>query len=455
MLAGRLQQSRLASAGVDALSEQARRIASELDAWSELPAGFHGLDPVEPSENRAAHCYSKLVTALQRRELDEAKAWSKELRWCLFRLADLHRWLNLLYENTLTALDFQAKCSKHFSERDQLYASTAYDPNSSLSRFAGGSTILYGEHNLYEVERQAESFFGLAGKELLGARENTPLEAAYAMPPRLRATFLFVHAELPPKARTALARAATNAFDRSCLENQLFRLSMAGALDPAIAAVKQLFRVKRDAGASELLDVLFYRGAGYFCGLEWGDRFDARLIESARGLGRVGRRMLERAQAQTLRRYDPKAYVGGTLTLRSALDTRAFDCIRATDMIGAIYRNAGGVGFVELRECRGGHSHTVAGRLEADGSVFSVDGLAPGKSGNRIWPKSYFRSRTEHAVEVHARGLDTSVWMAGYIVQGDSAGMRIDATLPYLSGGRTAREQKVFAGPYPARTPKK
>ena len=391
-----------------------------------------------------------LAAAMRAGALEDVRIWALELRWSLFHLADLHRWLSLLYGNMLAALDFQAKCRQHFVAADRLYEmKEAYDPAASLSRFAAGSLLLYGERNLYEVERQAEALFGLAGREHIAARNDVLVPAAFAMPTNLRAEFLALYSALPPRGREALEAAATSVYSRSGLENQLFRLSRANVMSQALEVLQRLFDRRPDAGASGLLDSLFYRGGGFFCGLEWADRFDPRLFDVAAGIGREPRRMLQMAQALTHRRYDPKAYIGGTLTLRSALDTRAFDCIRATDMIGAIYRNAGGTGFVELRECRGGHSHTVAGLMGDDGRVFTVDGLEPGSRGNKIWPNSYFRSPREFAVEVHARGLDTSIWMSGYIVRGEFAGLRVDADLPHLPSAAPPGQKTVFGGPYP------
>jgi hypothetical protein len=46
--------------------------------------------------------------------------------------------------------------------------------------------------------------------------------------------------------------------------------------------------------------------------------------------------------------YDPANY-GVTFTLRDALEQKKLDCVRATDMIGAIFRNAGRTRFGNVR----------------------------------------------------------------------------------------------------------
>ena len=203
----------------------------------------------------------------------------------------------------------------------------------------------------------------------------------------------------------------------------------------------------------QLLDVLSYRGGGFFSGLEWGDRYRPELLAAAEKQRGDDRKVLRAAQTFTFRSYDPSRYRGGTLTLRSALETGSFDCIRGTDMIGAIFRNAGRTGFVELRECRGQPaSHTTAGQVESwspGAAVFAVDGLLPPNETGRRYPDSWFRAKREYCVELYARGLDTSLWAGAYMIAGPSAGLRVDAALPYLPGRGTHSEQKAFAGPYP------
>lgn len=451
-LQNRLRRCSRASAPVFELSSNASRLAAEIAAWAVVPPGFHEIGTDAPSGSRPALCLVKLNEALRSADLDAAKSWSAELAAACFHVADLHRWLELLDTNMLMALEFQSKCRGLFAGTAKQYRNTTYDMQSSLGRYPAGSLILHGERNYYEVERQAENIFGLCGEIAISREDRADAPAAYAMPPELRPAFRRLRASLSPHNQQVWDRAAGAPYERSYLENILFRMRAANALDAVAAALHRLDRRRPKATSAELLDVVFYRAGGFFSGLEWADRFDPRLTHAARRLTGDDQRLLVGAWKFTHARFDKKGYLGGTLTLRSALDTGSFDCIRATDMIGAIYRNAGGTGFCELRECRGGPSHTVAGILCGSGNghtVFSVDGLLPNHRGTRTWPNSYFRSTREYCVEVYCRGLDTSLWSGGYIVCGPHAGTRMQAAIPYLPGRETATEQKVFGGPYP------
>lgn len=451
-LENRLHRSQRTSAPIFELSSLTKQLALEVASWSGLSRGLPSIATADPAGSRPAYCLSELNKAFRSADLQAAKTWSAELAAACFHLADLHRWLELLDANMLAALDFQAKCRGLFTGTAKHYEKETYDSGSSLGRYPGGSLILYGERNYYEIERQAENLFGFSRENPVSRTVATDLPAAYWMPPSLRESFRLLRDALAARHQPAWDRAASSPYERSCLENMLFRLSTSGALDAAATALRRMGRQRRQATSSDLLDVIFYRGGGFFCGLEWADRFEPRLMDATRRMTGDRQNLLASAYAFTNAKFDVKNYVGGTLTLRSALDTGAFDCIRATDMIGAIYRNAGGTGFCELRECRGGPSHTVAGIEMNAGNgyrVFSVDGLLANHRGTRTWPDSYFRSAREYCVEVYRRGLDTSLWAGGYIVCGPHAGTRIDAAIPYLPGREKGGAQLVYRGPYP------
>jgi len=453
-LEARLRVCRAASAPMFELADETARIGHEIASWDAIPEGLPRIDVVDPEGSRPAYCLSAMSQALRSRDIVAAKEWSTELASACFHVADLHRWLELLYTNLLTALDFQRECRDLFAATTRLYAKQGYDRASSLSRFPAGSLVLYGERNFYEVERQAENLFALSKDRPVSREARADVPAAYFMPPELRSSFVRLRASLSAANQRTWDAAAGAPYNRSYIENMLFRIGACGVLDAAGAALRRLDARRPRASSAELLDVIFYRAGGFFCGLEWADRFDQRLLAAAKNLRGDNMSLLTQAYALTNARFDTKAYQGGTLTLRSALDTGSFDCIRATDMIGAIYRNAGGTRFFDVRICRGGPSHTVAGiEVDATGGdkVFSVDGLLPKHQGARTWPDSWFRASRDYCVETYYRGLDTSIWAGGYIVFGPAAGTRMDAAIPYLPGRETRKAEKVFHGPYPRR----
>jgi hypothetical protein len=151
------------------------------------------------------------------------------------------------------------------------------------------------------------------------------------------------------------------------------------------------------------------------------------------------------------------------VTLREALSTRKMDCIRATDMIGSLYRNAGHTGFFFVRWCAGVGGHSVAAAaVQENGQrkIYIVDGLEDPKNLGDEWPNAYFQGHAwpagytgptadVYATELYVRGLDSYVWVEGYVIRGPHAGNLARAAIPYLPRHRQEGVTKVFQGPYP------
>src|SRR5690606_22965430 len=118
--------------------------------------------------------------------------------------------------------------------------------------------------------------------------------------------------------------------------------------------------------------------------------------------------------------FTPENY-GTSWTLRSAIMSKKLDCVRVTDMVGTIFRNAGRSRFGHIRWSSEGGGHSVAAFLGGDNSqpqILIVDGMnMPGEP--EIWPNAYFSGHawppilannpTPYAVELYGRGIDSYV----------------------------------------------
>jgi hypothetical protein len=233
--------------------------------------------------------------------------------------------------------------------------------------------------------------------------------------------------------------------------------------DDLSAVLKRFDALHPRATVAELCSVLMYRGHA-FAGLEWGDRFQPELMKAAENIkpSETDLQALQDACQWTYKFYRaPTEYVR-TLTLRNALDQKKLDCVRATDMIGAIYRNAGRIGFCNARWCGGTGAHSVAGCVHREAGrtrIQLVDGLDPPPEAE-MWPECYFHGHAwppslaenatpPYAVELYVRGLDSYVWMEGYIIRGPNAGWLTITDVPYGVYAQPASTKKVFNGPYP------
>ena len=160
--------------------------------------------------------------------------------------------------------------------------------------------------------------------------------------------------------------------------NMLFLRAVRPALVDDLATVlKKLDSRSPHATPSDLMGVMMYRGHS-FAGIEWGDRFQPQLIEAADKIksSESDLQALDDAWAWTNHFYQSPAEYGLTFTLRDALEQKELDCNRATDMIAAIFRNAGRTHLGYVRWCSETGGHSVAAYVDpTDSKTFLADGL--------------------------------------------------------------------------------
>src|SRR5205823_43041 len=128
--------------------------------------------------------------------------------------------------------------------------------------------------------------------------------------------------------------------------------------------------------------------------LEWADRFQPQLLQAAAEMPAAASDLdvFLAATRWTSHRYLGPSGYAPTYTLRESLEQDKLDCVRATDMIGAIYRNAGRARFGNVRWCGETEGHSVAAYLGTqDGKMrpMVVDGLNPSPQ-PEVFPDCYF-----------------------------------------------------------------
>ena len=280
---------------------------------------------------------------------------------------------------------------------------------------------------------------------------------------RGRELFLQLRSVLSADNQKTWDLAARTPYQHSYLVNLLFRARTAELVDDLTTVLKKFDARNPHATVNELMGVMMYRGHS-FGGIEWGDRFQPQLTEAAARIPTSDNDLqaLEAAWKWTNQFYQSPAQYGVTFTLRDALEQKKLDCVRATDMIAAIFRNAGRTHLGHVRWCSETGGHSVAayfGELDPPGKkVLLADGLTPPHE-PEVWPDCYFHghawpaglenNKPPYAMELYARGLDSYVWVQGYIVRGPNAGWLTTAAIPYSKHFSSGAQKKVFAGPYP------
>jgi hypothetical protein len=441
------------------LAEKAHLFYQAVSQLQEFPAD---LDPVEfiEDEQWPGYCMAALDKAVAAKDLNEVKHWAGELASAAFSLDDLHRWLGFLVENHLAALEFQQKCESLFLAADEL--KKPYDPQSTISQFPAGVLSLNGKGNYYEVEHQAERLFSMPAERLAEIAENRHLTpGSLWVLPGERECFLKLRSALSPENQKVWESAAHEPYQHSYLVNMLFRADHADTDDDLYAVLRRFDAVHPHATSGELMNALMYRGHS-FAGLEWGDRFQPELMKAADEIksSETDLEAFQDAWKWTNQFYQPDQY-GVTFTLRDALKQKRLDCVRATDMIASIYRNAGRIGLGHVRWCSENGGHSVAAHLSPDGdhiTTLLADGLTPPHE-PELWPECYFHGHAwppglennapPYAAELYLRGIDGYIWAQGYIIRGPNAGTLAAVDIPYSTHHREQFAKKVFDGPYP------
>ncbi|MEN6578536.1 MAG: hypothetical protein ABFD90_19480 [Phycisphaerales bacterium] len=445
-----------------AKAEELAALAMELASRIRETGDVSVLQPVDDSVASPAwpaECLRRLESALATGNLSSSKIWAEELAAATFALADLHRWLDVLLSSHLASLDFQARCRTAFTRMD-----STEQEGTHLCLPAAGQMIAWGE-NYLEVEHQSEGLFrpSTTAVTLGGSLDLSRVPAARWMPPDLREAFLSLRSHLSPAIQAVWDQAAAMPFERTYLANMLFRNVSCNSLAQLGLVLERFDRSHETATVAELMDVLFYRAGLHSSGFPWSARYDSRILDAAGAIS--ADRELTALRAQHLANSLLKGwanYAGGLATLSQALDTGKFDCVSGTDLIGALYRNAGqGEYFVVRLNC-GTIGHSVgAVPVERDGErqLLILDSLNP-LSPSGTWPSAYFHGLAWPqgypgnrglllSAELYARGLDGYVFSEGYVVRGENAGQWVRVALPYLPGCERADCVRVFAGPYP------
>ncbi|HEX3357398.1 MAG TPA: hypothetical protein VHS31_10545, partial [Tepidisphaeraceae bacterium] len=372
------------------LVQEAMRFSESANGWTSFPGD---LTPAGFKQNTdwPSYCMAALDHAVATKDLKGTQHWADELAVATFSLEDLHAWLGFLDANQLTALEFQNRCQSLFASAEALHLK--YEPQTTVSQFPAGVLSLNGLSNYYEVERQAERLFSMPPErfdEITVNQHLTP--TSLWVSPNVRECFLKLEAVLSPENRATWDLAARSPYHHSYLINMLYRAWAADTANEFCAALKKFDALNPHATVGELLGVLMYRGHS-FAGLEWADRFQPQLLGAADEIdeNESDATALLDACKWTNSFYKAPATYGVTLTLRDALQEKKLDCVRATDMIGAIFRNAGRSRFAHVRWCAETAGHSVAAYMGTENEKIKpliVDGLNPPEQ-PEVWPDCY------------------------------------------------------------------
>lgn len=437
------------------VAEQAESLARAIESWTAIPPGFTP-SGLTPQDHWSGHCINALDLAIARRDLPLCRQWARELASAAFALADLHRWVDLLADNGLAALAFQNRGRSLFTENLDDFAGR-YNYTTHISQFPGGSLTMSNLRNFLEVEHQAEWLyqvpqdyleFTLDGDSCVKTDGLAVTPAAMWIPPNLRGLFVRLRDNLSAPNQQAWDRAAHTPYERSYLVNMLFQTNRSGTAASLGLVLRRLDALQPAASVASLMSVIFCNAGNFDGGAACrNDRFDLRLLRAAEQLTGDNECALLVAQRLTNNLFGGWHNYQPTPDLHAALNTRKMDCLTATGLIGSLFRNSGRPGSYRVRWCSGVIGHSVAAVERADGDprdIILADGLDASQQAVETWSRTYADGHPwpaggplEHcpppyAAELYGRGLDTYLWLEGYIVRGPNAGTFLEADAPYL-----------------------
>jgi len=393
-----------------------------------------------------------------------AHGWAVELHAALAGLADLHRWVDLLTACDLAMVDLQARCLEAYVYANPLappnfmecldYLPAAWLDGARLSNYLIVETLagLW----LSPADAQPGALARPAGRE----------DAAHCLPHPLRKHYRDIRSRLGERGRHLWDRAAAAPFERSYLANILRRARDGGVVDPLAVVLRRFERTNPAGTVADMMDVLFHRAGSISSCIQAGDRYDPRLMAATENLSGTNDHVLRQAHhAAHAVLGDWRNYQGRVWTIKEALDTRKLDCVRGTDIVGALYRNAGRGGCYLVRVACGSAGHSMfavrSGRgaerriLLADSLVDEPPHLEWPEAfyDGLVWPEGYPAHRAPaYSAELGARGLDNYVFIEGYVIRGPHAGEIVRTPVPYLQG-HTASGMELICADARAREP--
>ena len=375
-------------------------------------------------------CWQRWRAALAGGDAAGAARWGAEFASAMALAADLHRWQDGLLTNHLANLDFMRLNEDHFAT-----PRNGYNPDSHIGRFPGGHLTLYWHGNYLEVERLCERLHADPAPEN-AAGDSGAGGSAIALPPRVRATFLALRSKLKVANQAMLDQAAAAPWHRAWLTSTIDRAQIASYNTALIEVMGRYEARNPKGGLNGLLDVLHNRGDA-FAGMDWADRFRPELMDPMAKVGGGVQNALKAAHALCQAHF--KTYKGFIFTMGQSLASGQMDCIRATDIIAAAYRNAGYGGYFSIRMSRMVNGHTIAGAEVAPGKVITADGLLKGFAGTE-WHQA--ADAQSVSIELYARGLSHYAFVSGLVLSGANSKKSLTTPVPWLPGWEGKAEAK-------------
>lgn len=272
--------------------------------------------------------------------------------------------------------------------------------------YPGGNGILTRSRDFAEVQRQVQEALVMEESEILFLHQKVPVFEGYGVLFQQRAFFYRLYTKFQGTvAEKWLRDSLKKSYDLTYL-NHLFWRYREENLEKEVIRLIELYLKRPNATRLGFLEVLFYRPGAFNTSHFAQDRFIPEMWSYAQKLN-VGksRKELYQQAAQYTQEITQTMRYGTANTLRFAFDQKTVDCIRSSNICGAILANAGVDQIYPVFLSSGGGTHALSCILE-EGQFLAID-TGAGKTQLFSFPrqKQLVSSEEERLSETAQRNL--------------------------------------------------
>ena len=305
-----------------------------------------------------------LAEALAAGDAAAATAWSGEVLGATRRLVDLLRWVDLQTEwicDLARVLDAFRFC---IETSDREVAAAGGWKNFMFGRLPGASSLMeLSVSDALMTELMLCDFFIVTDAEsaAMGKKGTVPF---FAVLPGHRAGFVKIHDALPKHAQTVFASIPTTDYELSAFNANLWRYGREKQIDNLIESLKHFAKREKKPSVTTMMEVIHIAQGAFGSTTSAGDRYHAEMIAWSKKLKGKPEKAVAQAHALAYGFYTQGGrarYRGRLWTIHDAQKAGATDCIRASQMMGSAYANAGYTGLHPVRICRGNVRQKIAG----------------------------------------------------------------------------------------------
>ena len=306
-----------------------------------------------------------LSEAIAAGNVAETRRWSAEAEGAAMRLADLLRWVDLQCEWTHDLAWILERFASCVERSDRGVAAAGGWKNFMFGRLPGCSSLM--EVTLGDAltcETMLADFLVVSDVERTVMGKTDASERCFAVTPEERSTFVRMRDALSGKAKDVFAAIPLEPYERTALNSNLARYVREKKTAELTASLRAYAKHHAKPEVRSMMEVVHIAQGAFGSTTSAGDRYHDEMVAWSGKLSGKPDKAAARAHALAHGFYTQggrRHYRGRLWTIHDAQKAKATDCIRASQMMGSAYANAGYTGLHPVRICRGNLKQKIIG----------------------------------------------------------------------------------------------